>query len=88
MNKEILFWVSRVKHSERHINDFATSGEFYQCMKDIPSIIQNPDYISIHPKDQSISFVKDYTAHTSVAIKIASDGVMSYRKIYPIQMNN
>ena len=83
-DKVILFWSSRVKHSERHIGDFASPEEFYQCMEDIPMIIQNPDYISIHPKDQSISFIKDYSGHTSVAIKVAADGAMSYRTIYPL----
>ena len=84
VDNEILFWAGRVKHSERHRADFASDDEFYQCMQDIPFIIQNPDYISIHPKDQSVSFIKDYSGHTSVAIKVASNGVMSYRTIYPL----
>lgn len=84
IDNEILFWASRVKHSERHIKDFASPEEFYQCMEEIPLIIQNPDYISIHPKDQSISFIKDYSGHTSVAIKIAPNGIMSYRTMYPL----
>lgn len=83
-SNDILFWVSRIKHTEKHISDFATIEEFYKCLEDIPGILKNPDYISIHPKDESISFIKDYSKHTSVAIKIASDGVMSYRTMYPL----
>jgi len=56
-DKEILFWKSRVKHTNRHKKDFATENEFNKCMEDIPYIIQNPDYISIHPKDESVSFI-------------------------------
>lgn len=90
-NNEILFWASRVKHTERHLNDFSSSDEFYRCLEDIPNILKYPDYVSIHPNDQSISFIKDYSGHTTVAIKIASDGIMSYRTMYPLtdeQLNN
>lgn len=67
------------------------SDEFYRCLEDIPNILKYPDYVSIHPNDQSISFIKDYSGHTTVAIKIASDGIMSYRTMYPLtdeQLNN
>ena len=48
-DKDILFWAARVKHTERHRKDFQDDAEFEQCLKDIPQIIQCPDYISIHP---------------------------------------
>lgn len=54
------------------------------CLREIPQIIQNPDYISIHPADESVSFIKDYSKHTSVAIKISTDGKMVYRTMYPL----
>ena len=34
-------------------------------------IIHNPDYLSIHPKDNSISFIKDFSAHVSVAVRVS-----------------
>lgn len=43
-----------------------------------------PDYISIHPKDKSVSFIKQYTEKVSVAIKISTDGKFVYRTMYPI----
>jgi hypothetical protein len=54
-------------------------------MKEIPTIIQNPDYISIHPKDESICFIKKYSKHVNVAIKISTDGKMVYRTMYPLR---
>lgn len=54
-------------------------------MRDIPKIIQNPDYISIHPTDESVSFIKKYTKNISVAIKISTDGKMVYRTMYPLR---
>lgn len=84
-DKDILFWAARVKHTERHRKDFASDEEFEQCIRDIPNIIQNPDYISIHPADESVSFIKKYTKNISVAIKISTDGKMVYRTMYPLR---
>lgn len=84
-DKDILFWAARVKHTERHRKDFTDDAEFEQCIRDIPKIIQSPDYISIHPTDESVSFIKKYTKNISVAIKISTDGKMVYRTMYPLR---
>ncbi|MDR2277386.1 MAG: hypothetical protein LBE23_05965 [Vagococcus sp.] len=83
-NKDVLFWKSRIKHTENHKKDFKSEEEFYKCFEDIPKILADPDYISIHPKDESVSFIKQYTEKVSVAIKISSDGKMVYRTMYPL----
>lgn len=88
---DIIFWKDRVKHTQKHLNDFTSNDEYNYCFKNIPSIISDPDYISIHPKDHSISFIKDYKSHTSVAVRVSSTGKMSYRTMYPLrdsQLNN
>lgn len=82
--KDILFWKDRIAHTERHRKDFFTDYEYEQCFESIPDIIQSPDYISVHPKDNSISFIKDFSAHVSVAVRISADGKMSYRTMYPL----
>ena len=41
-------------------------------------------YISIHPTDNSVSFIKQYTEKVSVAIKISTDGKLGYRTMYPL----
>lgn len=83
-DKDILFWKARVKHTNNHIKDFSSEEEFNKCVENIPYIIQNPDYISIHPKDESVSFIKQYNDLVSVAIKISIDGKMVYRTMYPL----
>ena len=83
-NTEILFWKDRIKHTELHKNDFISDNEFYNCLETIPDIIQNPDYLSYHSKDNSISFIKDYSSHVSIAIRISSTGGLSYRTMYPL----
>lgn len=81
---DILFWKDRVKHTELHKDDFISDNEFYSCLEQIPSIIENPDYLSIHPKDNSISFIKYFSGHISVAIRVSASGTLSYRTMYPI----
>ena len=86
-----MFWKDRLRHTELDKDDFFSDNEFYNCLERIPFIISNPDYISVHKKDNSISFIKDFSAHVSVAIRISSSGSLSYRTMYPItdaQLNN
>lgn len=83
-NEDILFWKGRVKHTNNHKRDFVSEEEFNKCVEDIPNIIQNPDFISVHPSDESVSFIKQYAEKVSVAIKISTDGKMVYRTMYPL----
>lgn len=82
---DILFWKSRLKHTERHRKDFLSDEEFEQCMNDISDIIHNPDYISIHPTDESVCFIRKYSKNVSVAIKISTQGDQVYRTMYPLR---
>lgn len=81
---DILFWKDRIKHTELHKEDFISDNAFYNCLKQIPSIIANPDYLSVHPKDNSISFIKNFSSLVSVAIRVSATGALSYRTMYPI----
>ena len=82
--KDIIFWEDRISHTERHRDDFMSDSEYEICFENIPNIIHQPDYISVHPKDNSISFIKDFSSHVSVAVRISGGGKMSYRTMYPI----
>jgi hypothetical protein len=81
---DILFWKDRVKHTELHKKDFISDTAYLNCFESIPSIIESPDYLSIHPKDNSISFIKDFSEHVSVAVRFSATGGLSYRTMYPI----
>lgn len=83
-DKDILFWKDRIAHTELHRDDFLSDMEYEKCFSEIPSIISEPNYISIHPKNGSISFIKEYSGHISVAVRISPDGKMAYRTMYPV----
>lgn len=82
--QDIVFWEDRIKHIERHRDDFISDLEYELCFEDIPNIIHHPDYISVHPKDDSLSFIEDFSSHVSVAVRISGNGKMSFRTMYPI----
>ncbi|MCP1111606.1 hypothetical protein M2145_002858 [Lachnospiraceae bacterium PF1-21] len=82
--KDILFWKDRLQHIELHKDDFFSDALYLTCLEDIPDIICQPDYVSIHPKRNSISFIKTYTQNISVAVRITTDGRLAVRTMYPI----
>ncbi len=82
---DILFWADRIKHVERHQKDFSSIDEYERCFQLIPEIIKNPDYISVHPNKDSISFIKNFKDIASVAIRISADGKLAFRTMYPLR---
>ncbi|HIV37705.1 MAG TPA: hypothetical protein H9747_01685 [Candidatus Blautia stercorigallinarum] len=88
---DILFWKNRIKHTERQKKDFVSDEEYELCFEQIPDIIQYPEFISIHPNKNSISFILRFTDHVSVAVRLSANGRLSYRTMYPLresQLNN
>ncbi len=71
---DILFWKDRMKHTERHKKDFVSEEEYELCFEQIPNIIHNPEFISVHPNKDSISFICRFTDHVSVAVRLSTDG--------------
>lgn len=85
LHTDILFWKDRIKHTQRHQKDFISEEEYNQCFEQIPGIIQRPEYISIHPNKDSISFICQFTDYVAVAVRISVDGRLSYRTMYPLR---
>jgi hypothetical protein len=54
------------------------------CNK-IPSIIKEPDYIRLNPKDGSIEYVKEFKTdneYVKVAVRVSGQGVLFARSLY------
>ncbi len=81
----IVFWKDRVEHTDEHKDEFMSDIMYKMCFEEIPNIIHRPDYISIHPKEKSVSFIRDYTSnHINVAIRVTVCGGLAYRTMYPL----
>lgn len=47
----IVFWKDRIEHTDKHKDDFSSDTIYQVCFEEIPKIIYQPDYISIHPNN-------------------------------------
>lgn len=85
--KEIIIWSDRVDHLEKHKNDFDNDEQFYKHVEAIPDIVQNPDYVGIHPNGGSIEFIKLIEKNVMVAVRINNSKKLAFRTCYPISDN-
>lgn len=76
---DILFYTGAKKHIEKkHI----------KCLKyldRIPYIIDNPDYIGVHPDEaNSVELVKEFDGNVLLAIKLSEEGYLFVSNLYDI----
>jgi len=81
----IVMWYDRLKYSEKHKSDFKSEADYFNCMKSIPSIIEKPDYIGLHPIDGSIQYIKLIDELMLVEIRVKPFWEICYRSAYPIK---
>lgn len=81
-DEEILFWKDRIKHTQLHKKDFVSDEEYELRFEQIPDIIRNPEFISIHPNKDSISFICRFTDNVSVAVRLSTNGGLAYHTMY------
>lgn len=83
-SNDILMWDNRFEHIEKHRMNFMNIYDFDEYVKKIPDIIENPDYIGIKDKDESIQFIKQYNDNILIAVRVNAKGNLSFRTMYPI----
>ncbi len=87
LNREtgnIILWEDRLKYIEKHKTDFATDIEYLRHIEQIPNIIENPDYVGLHPSDNSIQYIKRINRLMLVGVRIRNTGDLNFRSCYPI----
>lgn len=76
---------SNIDHMKRrHPADYAKYGA------DIPSIIQNPDYVGLNTADDSIEYVKEYVVDgefVKVAVRVSMSNKYFIRSLYVLNKN-
>lgn len=81
---DIIMWDDRMDHIAKHRMNFVNIYDFDDYVKRIPEIIDKPDYIGIKDKDNSLQFIKQYNDNILVAVRINTNGNLSFRTLYPI----
>lgn len=80
--RNIYMWSDRLVHCEKHKNDFNSEQEYENSMRNIPLIIDKPDYIGIHSNNKGIFYIKRLESNCLVGITMDS---LLFRSMYPIK---
>jgi len=81
---DIVLWADRLKYTEKHKSDFKSEEEYHKHIEEIPNIIGNPDYIGLHPSNNSIQYVKKINENMLIGIRLKPTGDLNFRSTYPI----
>jgi phage-Barnase-EndoU-ColicinE5/D-RelE like nuclease3 len=79
---DIVIWDARLAHIELHKKDFKNEESFVKHIELIPEIIENPDYIGLHPTKNSIEFIKILDELMIVAVRIKNKGNLAVRTVF------
>lgn len=91
--QNIYLWGARIdEHCEKHKCEYSSPTAYDEAIKNIPNIINNPDYVAINPKNGNVQYIKRLMDISLVGIKITkgSKGLI-FRTIFPItesKLNN
>lgn len=78
-------WSTRIaEHCEKHNKEYSSASNFDQAVSLIPLIIEQPDYVGIHPKNGNIQYIKRLNDISLVGIHIVHNGGLLFRTIFPI----
>lgn len=81
---DIILWEDRFQYIEKHKADFKTEDDYYKHIAQIPDVIENPDYVGIHPGKNSIEYIKKIDELMIVAVRIKQTGSLAFRSAYPL----
>ena len=86
--RSIILTYDRIEnHTLKHLQDFKDDEEFYRHISLLPEIIEKPDYVGLHPSNNSIQYIKRYTDISGdilIGIRLRKIGVLFYRSSYKI----
>lgn len=82
--RSIFLTPDRIYHCENHKYQYSDNASYEECLSNIPSIIERPDYIGFNQNHNSIQYVKKLSDTILVAIRIFDTGPLRLRTIFPI----
>jgi len=82
---DIILWKDRIGYIEsKHKHQFSSVEEYERCVSSIPEVIQNPDYLGIHPTSNSIEFIKRMGDLFIIAVRLTDNNELYFRSAYPL----
>lgn len=82
--KIICFSDDKIAYTAKHKHKFDNEEQYKTCIESTPDIINNPDYIALHPNRQSIEYIKQIDKLILVAVRVKRNGNLWVKSVYPI----
>ncbi len=74
---KIMLGEKNLEHMQKeHPEDFLKYGD------QLEEILRSPDYVSLHPKDKSIQFIKELDDRVMVAVRLSKKGQLFARTLF------
>ena len=81
---DILIGADKIVYTQKHKHKFEDSAQYKKCIEATPDIINNPDYVGVHPNGQSIEYIKTIDKTMLLAVRINSKGSLWVKTVFPI----
>lgn len=82
--RDIIMWEDRYQYIQKHKSDFQSEENFNSCVKKIPDVIADPDYVALHPSKGSIEYIKQIDELLIVAVRLKNTGSLALRTAFPL----
>ena len=82
--RDIVMWEDRYQYIQKHKGDFQSEDNFFSCVKKIPDVVADPDYVALHPSKGSIEYIKQINELVIVAVRLKNTGNLALRTFFPL----
>ncbi len=83
IGKTIVLYDDRVKHIEKHKNEFV-KDTLKDVIKDLPNIVATPDFLSVDEHKKGIQIIKKINDNILIAVRLSNSSELKIKSLYPI----
>lgn len=80
----ILISADKLKYIEKHKSEFNDQEEFDLHVSLIPEIIENPDYVAVHPSGESVEYIKTINETVLIAVRLNQKDRLWFKTLFKI----
>lgn len=81
---KIVIGKDKLKYIEKHKHKFKNNDEYIRHIESLPDIIENPDFVGLHPSGDSIEYIKQIDEILLIAVRIRNQGKLWIKSVFPI----
>lgn len=81
---DILMSADKLKYIEKHKSEFKEHADFNLHVSLIPEIIENPDYVAVHPSGESVEYIKTVNETVLVAVRLKQKDKLWFKTMFKL----